>query len=286
MKNNLLERSIIILDKPSNYDSHQVTALIKRILNVDKIGHGGTLDPKVTGVLIIGIGRATRLLEYTLKAGKEYVGVMRLHGNVSLKKLRDVTSHKFTGKIKQIPPVKSAVKREERTREIYEFNVLEKDKNDFLFAVSCESGTYIRKLIHDLGQELKIGAHMLELRRIREGWFEEKDAVTLYDIEDAIEKNNLERVLKPINIFIDKFPKLTAKDEYLEKLYNGFPVIREFITQDSKTKFKKGELVIILSQQDQPIEIAEIVNEENIFAKPKVVFGEENGDKNKRTSRA
>src|SRR3990167_3946045 len=156
---------LIILDKPSNYDSHQVTRLIKDILKVDKIGHGGTLDPKVTGVLIIGVGRATRLLEYTLKAGKEYVGVMRLHGNVSIKKLKEVIKNKFTGKIKQIPPVKSAVKREEREREIYEFNVLEKDGNDFLFVVSCESGTYIRKLIHDLGEFLGIGAHMLELRR-------------------------------------------------------------------------------------------------------------------------
>ena len=262
---------LIILDKPSNYDSHQVTRLIKGMLKVDKIGHGGTLDPKVTGVLVIGIGRATRLLEYTLKSGKEYMGIMRLHENISLKKLKDVIKNKFTGKIKQIPPVKSAVKREEREREIYDFEILEKDRNDFLFRVECESGTYVRKLIHDLGQELGIGAHMLELRRTREAWFEEKDAVTVYDIQKAVNDNEIKKVIKPITILTDNFPKLIAKDEFLDKLYNGVPVIDEFLIK-CKTKFKKGDFVVIMSGQGKPIEIAEIANDNQIFARPRVVL--------------
>lgn len=268
---NELLNGLIILDKPSNYDSHQVTRLIKSILNVDKIGHGGTLDPKVTGVLMIGVGRATRLLEYTLKAGKEYVGIMRLHKNVSLKRLQDVINQKFTGKIKQIPPQKSAVKRQERTREIYEFNVLEKNRNDFLFSVSCESGTYIRKLVHDLGEELGIGAHMLELRRIREGWFKEEEAVSVYDIEKAVKENKLGDVLKPITILTDNLPKITAKDEYLDKMYNGVPVLKEFL-KDKKIRFKKGEFVVIVSQKGSPVEIAEVIDEGNIFARAKVVL--------------
>lgn len=262
---------LIILDKPSNYDSHQVTRLIKRILNVNKIGHGGTLDPKVTGVLMIGVGRATRLLEYTLKAGKEYVGIMRLHKNISLKKLQDVINQKFTGKIKQIPPQKSAVKRQERTREIYEFNVLEKNRNDFLFSVSCESGTYIRKLIHDLGEEIGTGAHMLELRRTREGWFKEDDAVSVYDIEKAVREKKLENVLKPITILTDNLPKIAVKDEYIEKLYNGVPVLNEFL-KDKKIKFKKCEFVVITSSEGSPVEIAEIANEGNVLARAKIVL--------------
>ncbi len=187
---------IILLDKPSNYDSHQVTRLIQRMLNADKIGHSGTLDPKVTGVLVIFLGRATRLANYLFGKDKTYIGIMNIHEEVSLDKLKKAMK-KFTGKIKQLPPVKSAVKRQEREREVYSFKIIEKRKRDILFSVDCESGTYIRKLVHDLGEKMKIGAHMTELRRVKEGSFTEDECINMYDIDKAVKENKIESIVKP-----------------------------------------------------------------------------------------
>ena len=131
------------IDKPRGPTSHDVCMIIRKILNVEKVGHSGTLDPQVTGVLPIAIGKATRLLRY-LEHDKEYVGVMHLHEDFPEEKLREAIK-KFVGKITQLPPKRSAVKRAEREREIYSFEILEKQGKEVLFRVHCQAGTYIRK---------------------------------------------------------------------------------------------------------------------------------------------
>jgi len=261
--------ALIALNKPSNYDSHQVTALLKRMLNVNKIGHSGTLDPKVTGVLIVFLNRATRLATYLFGSDKEYIGIMYLHKDISIKELREVIKKKFTGVIKQIPPVKSAVKRQEREREVYSFKILEKDGKEVLFSIKCESGTYVRKIISDLGEELKIGAHMLELRRIREGIFEEKDCVNMYDIAKAIKEEKVSKILLPPEIITKNMPKITINKKYLDKVYNGSPILNSYILK--KEKFKKGEIVAVFSNK-RLIEISQVVNEEGVIAKPLTVL--------------
>jgi len=128
----LLEFCIINIDKPSGPTSFNVSDYVRQAFNkadlkVSKTSHFGTLDPKVTGVLPIAINRACKLTGYFLGSDKTYVGVMRLHKETDIKKLKEVIKNKFLGKIKQTPPVRSSVKRQEREREIYDFDVIERD---------------------------------------------------------------------------------------------------------------------------------------------------------------
>lgn len=179
---------VINLDKPSNPSSHEVVAWIRRILRVEKTGHSGTLDPKVTGCLIVCIDRATRLVKSQQGAGKEYVAVLRLHDKLDdIKKLPRAIDT-LTGALFQRPPLISAVKRQLRIRSIYESKLLEFDNDRHLavFWVSCEAGTYIRTLCVHLGLLLGVGGHMQELRRVRSGALGENDGiVTMHDVLDA-----------------------------------------------------------------------------------------------------
>ncbi|MFH1787817.1 MAG: RNA-guided pseudouridylation complex pseudouridine synthase subunit Cbf5, partial [Candidatus Altiarchaeota archaeon] len=179
-----IRKGIVLIDKPSGPNSHQISAWVRDMLGVSKAGHSGTLDPKVTGLLPVTLESSTKIVSALLNSGKEYVGVMRVHKEIGKKEIQDVFQE-LTGPIYQKPPQKSAVKRNLRIRNIYEFELTEKDNQDVLFRVSCEAGTYIRKLIHDAGLILGCGAHMSQLRRTRVGAFTEEDAVILQDLKDA-----------------------------------------------------------------------------------------------------
>ena len=179
---------MINLDKPSNPSSHEVVAWLRRILRVDKTGHSGTLDPKVTGCLIVCVDRATRLVKSQQSAGKEYVAVLRLHDKLKDPSALPRALQTLTGALFQRPPLISAVKRQLRVRTIYESKLLEYDENRNLavFWVSCEAGTYIRTLCVHLGLLLGVGGHMQELRRVRSGALSENDEiVTMHDVMDA-----------------------------------------------------------------------------------------------------
>ncbi|NXR92958.1 DKC1 protein, partial [Hypocryptadius cinnamomeus] len=161
----------INLDKPSNPSSHEVVAWIRRILRVEKTGHSGTLDPKVTGCLIVCIERATRLVKSQQSAGKEYVGIVRLHNAIESEAQLARAIETLTGALFQRPPLIAAVKRQLRVRTIYESKLVEYDPERRLgiFWVSCEAGTYIRTLCVHLGLLLGVGGQMQELRRVRSG---------------------------------------------------------------------------------------------------------------------
>lgn len=258
----LLQYGIVNIDKPKGPTSHQVSDYIKKILKINKAGHSGTLDPAVTGVQPIAFGKATRITQFLLTAPKEYVCLMHLHQPVEEKLLRE-TIPKFLGKIKQLPPVKSAVKREMRIREVYEFEILEIKDKEVLFRVKCQAGTYIRKLVHDLGQELVVGAHMVELRRIQAGPFGENDfLVTLNDLQDAYyfykEENNdkyLRYCLQPIENALKCTPKCWVLDSTINSLTHG----RELgVPGISKLEnFRKGEMVAILTLKGELIAMGE-----------------------------
>ncbi|MEM4500392.1 MAG: RNA-guided pseudouridylation complex pseudouridine synthase subunit Cbf5 [Candidatus Woesearchaeota archaeon] len=222
----LLNSGIIIIDKPEGPTSHQVSSFVRDLLNV-KCGHSGTLDPKVSGVLPIALGKGTRLLKYLLNARKEYVGIMHLHSYVAKESL-EKTKQSFIGKIEQIPPVKASVKREKRVREIYYWNFIEIIEKDVLFRVGVEKGTYIRKLCHDFGIALGTKAHMVQLRRTKVGLFDEKFAVTLHDLKDAIffykNENNpslLKRIILPVEFMVQHLPKIWVKDDVVYYLTHG-----------------------------------------------------------------
>jgi H/ACA ribonucleoprotein complex subunit 4 len=224
----IINYGIVNINKCQGPTSHQVSDYVQKILHINKSGHSGTLDPHVHGVLPVALGKATRIVQTLLKSGKEYVGIMHLHKDVSEAKLKETIKNNFTGKIKQIPPLKSSVKRVKREREIYYFDILEKDGQDVLFIVGCEAGTYIRKLIHDLGQKLKTGAHMLELRRTKAGPFNEKTLFTLQDLTDAYyfyknKKNDkfLRKIIQPTENAIEHLPKIWVFDTTVDTLCHG-----------------------------------------------------------------
>ncbi len=223
----LIEYGIINLNKPAGPTSHMVSDYVQKILKIDKAGHSGTLDPGVTGVLPIALGRATRIVQMLLTAGKEYVGVMHLHDEVPTKEL-EAAIKKFTGKVMQLPPLRSAVKRELRQREVYYFDVLEVQGKDVLFKVGCQAGTYIRKLCHDLGLALKVGAHMAKLHRTKAGPFADEDYVTLQDLEDAYwywkNENNdklLRACIKPVEAGVEHLPKVWVQDSAVDTICHG-----------------------------------------------------------------
>ena len=223
-----LKYSIINLDKPKGPTSHQISDTVKKIVKINKAGHSGTLDPGVCGVQPVAIGNATRLTQYLLTAPKEYICLMHIHKDLDQKIIRHHIQ-KFIGKIQQLPPVKSAVKRQIRTREIYELEIIQIKGREVLFRVQCQAGTYIRKLCHDLGKSMDSGAHMAELRRTQAGPFTEQDnLVTLQDLTDAIhfykEENNskfLLHCLQPVEKAIAHFPKCWILDTTIKSVTHG-----------------------------------------------------------------
>jgi len=258
----LVNYGIVNIDKPKGPTSHQTSDFVKKILKIKKAGHSGTLDPQVTGVQPIGLGRATRITQFLLTAPKEYVCLMHLHQEVEEDQLKE-TVQKFIGKIKQLPPIKSAVKRVERVREIYEFEIIEIKKQDVLFRVKCQAGTYVRKICHDLGQELKVGAHMAELRRTQAGPFTEKDnLVTLNDLENAFhfykEEGNdkfLRYCIQPIENAIKHVSKCWILDSTITSLSHGRDLAIPGISK--LENFRKNEIVAILTLKGELVAIGE-----------------------------
>ena len=248
----LLNYGIVNLDKPAGPSSHEVSAFVRKILELKKAGHSGTLDPKVTGVLSVALNRATKINRLLLTFGKEYVAIMHLHDDVKEEKIKNVVEL-FKGKIKQLPPVKSAVKRVVREREIYELKLLEISGRDVLFRVSCQAGTYIRKLIHDIGISLGCGAQMTQLRRTKVGPVREESSVTLQDLTDAFyyykNENNdafLRKCITPVERAIMPMPAVWIKDSAVDPVCNGFPINVPGIVRYS-SDVQKGRLAAIFT---------------------------------------
>ncbi|KAH8664182.1 pseudouridine synthase, partial [Xylariales sp. PMI_506] len=227
-----ISSGVINLDKPSNPSSHEVVAWVKRILRVEKTGHSGTLDPKVTGCLIVCIDRATRLVKSQQGAGKEYVAVIRLHDKLPGGQAQFARAlETLTGALFQRPPLISAVKRQLRIRTIHESKLIEFDNDRHLgvFWVSCEAGTYIRTLCVHLGLLLGVGGHMQELRRVRSGAMDEtKDLVTLHDVLDAQymldnQRNEayLRKIIQPLETLLVGYKRLVVKDSTVNAICYG-----------------------------------------------------------------
>ena len=256
----LLEMGMINLDKPSGPTSHQVVSWVRDILSAKNVGHGGTLDPRVTGVLPVAINRGTKLLKVLLTAGKEYVGIMKLHREVSEDTLKAVFK-KFVGEIYQVPPVKSAVKRVRRKRRIYYLDIIEVEGRDVLFRVGCEAGTYIRRLCVDIGKKLGVGAHMQELRRTKVGTLSEEESVTLHDLKDAYElwredgyEEEIRRCIKPIERMLDHLPKIVVRDSAVDALCHGASLTLPGVLEVD-SDIKKGDTVAVMTLKGEAIMI-------------------------------
>ena len=222
---------VINLDKPANPSSHEVVAWIRRILRVEKTGHSGTLDPKVTGCLIVCVERATRLVKSQQGAGKEYVSIARLHGSIESEHKFAKALEKLRGAIFQRPPLISAVKRQLRIRTIYESKMVEYDmeRNLGVFWISCEAGTYVRTMCVHLGLLLGVGGHMQELRRVRSGALTEQDnMMTMHDVLDAQyvfdthkDESYLRRVVLPLERLLIGYKRVVVKDSAVNAICYG-----------------------------------------------------------------
>jgi H/ACA ribonucleoprotein complex subunit 4 len=254
---------VINLDKPAGPTSHEVAAWTKKILKLNVIGHGGTLDPKVTGVLPITLEDSTKIVQALLYSGKEYVCVMKLHGDAEESLVRKVL-REFEDEIYQRPPLRSSVKRQIRTRRIYYNEFIEKDGRNVLFRVGCEGGTYIRKLCFDVGEIIGVGAHMQELRRSRAGPFSEKSktCVDLHEVayyftewQKTKDTQVLKNFIQPMENALELLPKLTVRDSAVDALCHGASLTAPgVLAVDSG--IQKGSVVAILSLKGEAIALA------------------------------
>ena len=276
----LVNFGIVNIDKPSGMTSFDVVNAVRKVLNLKKCGHFGTLDPNVTGVLPISLGNACKIQEYFMHHEKTYIGTMQLHKPTTKQELESEMK-KFLGKINQLPPRISRVKRQIRQREIIEFKILKFDekKKTADFIAEVEAGTYIRKLIDDLGKEIG-GAQMVGLRRIKAGIFSEKDKefISLIDFEKVVgeykkgHEERLKELIIPVEIITKILPIIEVNEESLKKLKNGSPIFSEMLKNEQK-EIPKIPFAVIY--KEKLIEIAKKVEEKenpNILARPEVVL--------------
>ncbi len=259
----LLEYGFIALDKPAGPTSHEVVAWVRKMLKIEKAGHSGTLDPGVTGLLPIGLGEATKALSVLLLGPKEYIGVARLHSPVDDAKIKRVFKE-FTGEIYQRPPQKSSVKRQTRRRWIYELDIIEEKGRLILFRTLCQSGTYIRKLIYDIGEALGPGATMAELRRTKVSQLNEKNGlVSMHDLADAIylwreehSEEKIRRLVRPVEEIVAPLKKVIVRDSAVSAVCHGAQLATPGILHISPD-ITKGDTVAIYTLKGELVAIGE-----------------------------
>lgn len=244
----LADGKVIIIDKPPGMTSHETTTFVKKIIGARRTGHAGTLDPDVSGVLPVAIGRATKLLRYIAGKEKTYVGLMKFK-NIQSKKDVESLFKRFTGVLVQTPPKISAVRKVPRKRTVYYLKLLELDGRLALFETRVDAGTYIRTLCDDMGKEVG-GARMIELRRIAVGRIRERETNTMQELTDAIwfarEKDDgsrLSAMLKPPESFIE-LPKAQIKPSALSSIISGAQIMVPAV-EKMDPAVKKDERVAI-----------------------------------------
>lgn len=249
---------IVVVDKPRGPSSHQVAAWVGEILGVP-VGHAGTLDPMVSGVLVVMLGRAVRLARLLLRHEKEYVCLMRLHGDVDEARIREVASE-FVGRIYQRPPRRSAVKRQLRIRRIHSLDVLGIDGRLVLFRVTCEAGTYIRSLCHHLGLAAGCGGHMVELRRTRSGAFGEADAITLHALKDAAvraeagDRETLDAMILPVEVAAPDLKAIAIGDRAVDAVCRGAALAGVGVVE--LPVFRAGETIALVTRKGELVALA------------------------------
>lgn len=210
-------------------------------------------------MLLITLENACKIIQVLQRHDKEYMGIMHLHKEVSDNDLQKAIK-KFTGEIRQLPPVRSAVARRVRTRNVYSFDVLERDGRQVLFRMRAEAGTYVRVVCHDIGKEIG-GAHMLELRRTRSGMFSEEKTIKIQDLADAYhdwKKSGDEKIrdlVLPVEAGIEHLPKIIIKDSAVFSVASGSPVYATGISKAS-TGIKAGETVAVLTLKGELVALA------------------------------
>jgi H/ACA ribonucleoprotein complex subunit 4 len=262
----LFDYGLILLDKPPGPTSHEVVSWVKKMLGLSRIGHSGTLDPGTSGLLPLGLGEATKALSVLTLGPKEYLALARMHSYVSSKKIEPVIKE-FTGDIYQRPPQRSAVRRATRIRTVYSFDLLEQHERLLLMRILCQAGTYVRKIIYDLGEVVGTGATMVELRRTMVSGFSEgtERFVRLHDILDAFEQykehqdeTKLRELIKPIEHYLRALRAVIIRDTAVDALCHGAQLAIPGIIA-IPPDLRKGELVGIYTLKGEIVGLSEAV---------------------------
>ncbi len=283
---------ILVVDKPSGISSFGVVRQVKRWLRIKKVGHTGTLDPFASGVLPLAINEGTKTVPFLMEEQKEYEAVLKLGvetdtydrtgrvtATIDLDRFRlDEENIKrvmrgFIGRIEQIPPMFSAVKhrgrplyklarrgivvkRKPRVVEITDIGVTRICLPLVTFTVACSRGTYIRTLAHDIGRELKCGAHLYELHRTRSGPFGLEDAVPFRDVKSLAEGGMIEGSILPLSRVLEGLPKLCVEGELQRRVRRGGQILVRDIRESPFPRIDRGVPVRVISSDGDLIAIA------------------------------
>ena len=257
-----LEAGFILLDKAAGPSSHQVASWARDMFGLERLGHGGPLDPFATGVLPLMAGKSMKLTKKILTHNKTYICVFRFASEPDSKMLDEVMSN-MTGRVFNVPPEISAVKIQVRSRRIFKFEKLDFKNNQMVARVECEAGTYIRTMARDMGLLLNMKVELKELRREVSGIFKLEDCVTLQQLADAYwlwkelsQPEALLRIIHPVEKLLLDYPSVTVKDSAAAALSHGAPLLRPGIVsidpaiadgRDIVVNTMKGETVGIVN---------------------------------------
>jgi tRNA pseudouridine55 synthase len=290
---------ILVIDKPAGLTSHDVVNRVRRILKTKRVGHTGTLDPFATGVMVVLVGKATRLAQFVDKDDKEYEALVRFGfetdtgdrtgspksqvsspKSISVNEIKKAITH-FRGELEQVPPMYSAkkvdgkklydlarqgieIERKAVSVNIKHLEILDEEIVDSLIRIRvlCSAGTYIRTLAEDIARAAGSAAHLEELQRTASGKFTINEAVGLNELEDH---DNPTTFLLPIRTAVESLPKFVLIADRIIKTKNGMS------TRDLSGRFSDGEIVQMIDETGELIAIGHFVESEKVV-QPKVVL--------------
>jgi tRNA pseudouridine55 synthase len=282
---------VLVIDKPKGWTSHDVVARVRKVLNVKKAGHGGTLDPLATGVLPVYLNEGTKLVPFNLAGIKVYRATMKLgqetdtldaDGKVvcetegfsfSREEIEEVLG-RFRGKIQQTPPLYSAIKQgglpmykraragqrpslTKRETTIHALSLQEVSLPFVTLEVTCGRGTYIRSLCADIGRALGCGAHLVELRRLRSGKFTAAQALGMEDLRRLAEQGKVGERIIPLKDSVDISGEIWVERKTAERVRNGRPLQLNDLPEDKRDLIRKGQRVGLLYGAEKLLAIAE-----------------------------
>ena len=258
-----LNSGFILLDKPPGPTSHQIASWVRDLLGLDRLGHGGTLDPFATGVLPLMAGKSMKLTKGILKTDKSYIAVLKFSQSTDRNELMEVIE-KLSGRIYNVPPEISAVKVQVRTRKIHQFELIELSESVAIVKIVCEAGTYIRTIARDMGLMLGYKVELKELRRENSGRFSLEDCVTLQQIADAVwlwkecdKPDAIKKIIHPTEKLLLNKPYIVVKDSAASALCHGAPLLRPGIIEVSD-KLSAGLEVAAFTTKNEVVGIVKM----------------------------
>ena len=263
-----LASGFILLDNPAGPTSHQVASWVRDLFGLERLGHGGTLDPFATGVLPLLAGKSMKVTKKILTHKKTYIAIFRCAEEPDDASLETAMS-RLTGRVYNVPPEISAVKVQVRTRKISNFEIIERNGNDILTRIDCEAGTYVRTMARDLGLMLGYKVELKELRREKSGRFELSKCVTLQEVADAYwlwkecdKPDALLKMIHPVEKLVLDLPAAHVKDSAAAAIAHGAPLLRPGIV-DVDGGISSGKEIAIFTLKDELVGIVKLTVDTN-----------------------